>query len=320
MSQDHAHGVTNSRVSTKLVAASAATLVLVLAELTMGWLADSLALIGDALHNFTDALALVIALVAIRLERRPPTEEKSFGYQRAGILAAFINAGTLVALTVFIIVEAVDRFRSPRPVGSTEMIVIASIAFALNAGITFALRREGRSDVNIRSAVIHMLGDAVSSLGIIAAAILIRITGSARWDPGVSVFIAALILWSAWGILKETVNLLLEGTPAGIDPAVVTKALAAIDGVHGVHHLHIWALGPSHPALSCHLFVGDVPVRSTSLLLERVTAMLHREYRIEHTTVQFEFTACSDGSVYCVPPMSSGDSSGPAANQRAGAH
>jgi len=288
-------------VSRKLTIASIATLAFVVAELIAGTMSGSLSLVGDALHNFTDTLALLIALFAVRLERRPATESKSFGYQRAGILAAFINAGSLVAFTAFIAVEAINRFRHPQPVNTLTMMITAAVALVLNATITFALHDEGRHDVNIRSAVLHMLGDAVSSAGIIVAAILIRVTKSPQWDPAVSLLIAALILWSSWGILRETINLLLEGTPSGIDPAEVTQSLGAIEGVYGVHHLHIWALGPSSPALSCHLMVGDVPVRTTSALLDQVTEMLHHDYRIVHATVQFEFAECADDDPYCVP-------------------
>ena len=300
-SHEHAAEQASKAVSRKLALASIATLALVVAELIVGWMAGSISLVGDALHNFTDTLALFIALAAVHLERRPATDEKSFGYQRAGILAAFINAGSLLAFTAFIAVEAIDRFTHPHAINTTAMMITAAVALVLNAAITIALRNEGRRDVNIRSAVLHMLGDAISSAGIIAAAILIRVTGSPRWDPAVSLLIAALILWSSWTILRETVNLLLEGTPAGIDPAAVTRSLGAIEGINGVHHLHIWALGPSRPALSCHLMVGDVPVRSTSAMLEQVTQMLHRDYRIVHATVQFEFAECADDDPYCVP-------------------
>ena len=294
MHHDHA-------VSRKLTIASVATLAFVVAELIAGTMSHSLSLVGDALHNFTDTLALLLALVAVRLERRPATGAKSFGYRRAGILAAFINASTLVAFTAFIAGEAIRRFRHPQEVNALTMLITAAIALVLNATITIALHDDGRHDVNIRSAVLHMLGDAVSSAGIIVAAILIRVTRSPQWDPAVSLAIAALILWSSWGILRETVNLLLEGTPAGIDPNSVTQSLGAIEGVHGVHHLHIWALGPSSPALSCHLMVGDVPVRTTSALLEQVTEMLHHDYRIVHATVQFEFAECADDDPYCIP-------------------
>ncbi len=300
MSHDHEHHH-RIEVSQKLIAATVFTIVFVVIEIVAGTRAHSLALISDAFHNFTDAVALVIALVAVKLERRPATDEKSFGYQRAGILAAFINAGTLVALTAYIVFEAIQRFEKPEPVASTAMLIVAIAALLLNSAITLALRHEGERDVNIRSAFVHMLGDAISSLGIIGAAILIRVTESPLWDPAISIAIGALILWSSWGILRETVNLLLEGTPSGIDPTDVGRALGEVDGVQGVHHLHIWALGPSRPALSCHLMVGDVPVRSTAAMLDQVTAMLHLRYGIVHATVQFEFAQCADGDPYCLP-------------------
>lgn len=298
MAHDHAH---HGSVSRKLVAASIFTALFVVIELGVGWYAHSLALVGDALHNVTDALALIIALIAVRLEQRPATDEKSFGYQRAGILAAFVNSGTLVAFTIFIFIEAFARLRAPAAVETSLMMITAAVAIVLNGAITLSLRHEGKADVNIRSAVVHMLGDAISSAGIIVAAILIRVTGTTRWDPAISILIGVLILWSSWGILKEAINLLLEGTPSGIDPAEVTRSISAMAGVQGVHHLHIWALGPSSPALSCHIMVGDVPVRNTAQMLGDVTAMLQHTFRIAHTTIQFEHAQCSDDDPYCIP-------------------
>ncbi|HEV7921106.1 MAG TPA: cation diffusion facilitator family transporter [Thermoanaerobaculia bacterium] len=298
MAHDHHH---HAGVSRKLLAATVLTSLFIILELIVGFTASSLALIGDALHNFTDVLALVIAFVAVRLERRPATHEKTYGYQRAGILAAFINAGSLVAFTAFLFVEAFNRFRHPQPVDSGLMLVVAAVAVIMNLAIGLALRHEGKHDINIRSAVVHQLGDALSAVGIIIAALLIRRTGSPLWDPAVSIVIGVMILWSSWGVLREAVNLLLEGTPAGIDPAAVAHSLEGITGVSGVHHVHIWALGPSSSALSCHLLVGDVPIRSTSSMLDQVTEMLQREYRIVHTTVQFEFARCADDDPYCIP-------------------
>ena len=291
----------SSTVSRKLTVATAANLVIVVAELAIGLWAGSLALVGDALHNLTDAGALLIALVAVRLERRTPTGKKSFGYQRAGILAAFINAGLLVAFTLFLFREAWERLSHPRAVDTVAMLATATVALLVNAGTALSLRHESRNDVNVRGAFIHMIGDAVSSAGIIVAAILIRITGSSRWDAIVTLFIAVLILWSSYGILRESVNLLLEGTPATIDPDDVTSSLGEIEGIHGVHHLHIWALGPSRPALSCHLMVGDVPLKSTARILDEVNAMLARDYDIAHTTIQFELADCDADDPYCVP-------------------
>jgi cobalt-zinc-cadmium efflux system protein len=294
----HHHHLTVSR---KLTIATAANLLVVVVEIAIGIYAGSLALIGDALHNLTDAAALVIALVAVRLEQRTPTSEKSFGYQRAGILAAFINAGLLVAFTLFIFLESWERLQHPRAVHTLPMLLMAIVALAVNTGTALSIRHESREDVNIRGAFVHMIGDAVSSAGIIVAAVLIRATGSVMWDAIVSIFIGVLILWSSYGVLRESMNLLLEGVPAGIDPEDVTQSLGRIDGIEGIHHLHIWALGPSSPALSCHIMVGDVPVKTTATLLEQINAMLAREYRIAHTTIQFEFAQCAEDDPYCVP-------------------
>lgn len=296
MAHTHQHDV-----SRKLTVATAANLLVVAAEISIGVWAGSLALIGDGLHNLTDSFALLIALIAVRLERRAPTSEKSFGYQRAGILAAFINAALLLAFTLFVFREAWLRFEQPRNVSTMAMLITATIALLVNGLTAWSLHRESREDVNIRGAFVHMIGDAVSSAGIIVAAILIRVTGSPRWDAGVSVLIGVLILWSSYGVLRESVNLLLEGTPAAIDPAAVTQSLGGIDGIYGVHHLHIWALGPSSPALSCHLMVGDVPLKDTARMLGEINAMLAREYRIAHTTIQFEFAMCAEDDPHCVP-------------------
>lgn len=297
----HHHHHHRDSVSRKLTIATAANLVVVVAELSIGFYAGSLALVGDALHNLTDSLALVIALVAVRLEKRAPTTEKSFGYQRAGVLAAFINAGLLMTFTLLIFREAYERLQQPHAVQPMLMIVTAAVALLVNASTAMSIRRDSHDDVNIRGAFIHMVGDAVSSAGIIVAALIIRATGAPQWDAIISIFIGLLILWSSYGVLKESVNLLLEGTPAGIDPEEVTQALGRIEGVHGVHHLHIWALGPSSPALSAHIMVGDVPVKTTGPLLDEVTSMLAREYRIAHCTIQFEFTECAPDDPFCVP-------------------
>lgn len=256
----HHHEAHSAAVSRKLMISAIATVAFVGVQVAVGYFANSLSVLGGAIHNLTDGVALVLALVAVRLARRAPTDEKSYGYHRAGILAAFVNGALLVAFAVFLFIEAAERMHTPHPVNEVAMIIVAAGGIALNLAITFALREEGKTDVNVRSAVVHMFGDTISSAGIIVAAVLIQVTGALYWDAVVSILIGVLILWSSWEILRETVNLLLEGTPRGIDPDAVARSLAAMEGVNGVHHLHIWALGPSLPALSCHLMVGDVPV------------------------------------------------------------
>lgn len=300
MAHVHTHAHDSLTLSRKLTIATAANVLVVIGEIVVGLYAGSLALIGDALHNVTDAGALVIALIAVRLSRRAPTSVKSFGYHRAGILAAFINSGFLVAFSLFIFSEAWSRLKEPHAVETMPMLIAAAVALVVNGSTALSIRQESQHDVNIRGAFLHMIGDAVSSAGIIVAAVLIRATGSTLWDALVSIFIGILILWSSYGVLRESVNLLLEGTPSGIDPMEVTRSLGAIEGIHGVHHLHIWALGPSSPALSCHLMVGDVPVSSTATMLEEVNTMLAHEYRIAHTTIQFEFAECDVNDPFCV--------------------
>lgn len=300
MTTENFHIATNGRVGRKLLLSTVATGIFVGIELGVGIYANSLALISDAAHNFTDAIALVLALLAVRLARRPATYTKSFGYQRAGVLAAFVNAGTLVGFTAYIFIEAWQRFVHPEPVDSDWMLVAASIALVLNTSITVWLRREGKSDLSIHAAVIHMFGDALSSAGIIVGALIIHATGMVVIDPIVSVIIGGLILWSSWGVLKEAVNLLLEGTPSAIDPLAVMHALSEEQGVLGVHHLHIWALAPSRPSLSCHIQLGDVSLKSSGETLARVSMMLAERYGISHTTIQFEHAGCPVDDPLCV--------------------
>lgn len=300
MAHAHAHHIHHRTATKKLAISTGLTIVFVVVGIVAGIYANSLALIGDAFHNFTDALALGLAFWALRLERRPPTPSKSFGYQRAGVLAAFLNAGTLVGLTAYLLIEAWERFREPEPVNSTAMLVAAFAGLAVNTFITLWLREEGKRDLTVRSAMLHMLGDALSSVGIIIGAILIRWSGNVLIDPAITVLISALIAWSSWGILRETVNLLLEGTPREIDPEAVSRDLAAQDGVYGVHHLHIWAITPTRPALSCHLMLGDVSLKSAGEIMARVQAMLSEKYRISHTTIQIEYAGCAVDDPFCV--------------------
>lgn len=301
MGKIHSGPERRTRTSRKLAIATVATVFFFGIELAAGLISNSLALIGDALHNITDAFALVLALVAVRIARRPATVRKSFGYRKAGVLAAFLNATMLIALTVVMIIEAVSRLRNPEPVGGRWMIAVASIGIVYNFGVTIWLMKEGRKDINVRGAMLHMLGDGLSSVGVVLAALLIGWTGTTIWDPMVSILIGVLIFWTSWGILRETVNLLLEGTPRGIDPKLVTEDLAADPGVFGVHHLHIWALGPASSALSCHLMLGDVTLRSAGDVLDRVNAMLAERYRIEHTTIQIEAAGCAEDEPDCIP-------------------
>jgi cobalt-zinc-cadmium efflux system protein len=269
-----------------------ATAGFVVVELVAGIEARSLALLSDAGHNFTDALALLLAWFGFWLQSKPADKSKTFGYQRGGVLAAFINAMTLVALSAWIFYESWHRLRNPEPVRETLMMVVAGCGMLVNGGIMWGLRSARHHDINVRSAFVHMLGDFLGSIAIIAGALVIRYTGWAQVDPVLSILIGALIVWTAWDIIRESLDILLEGLPRGLKLDDVVASLRAVDGVLGVHDLHIWSLGSSTHALSCHVLIEDVPPSASNCILERVREVLAHRFRIHHSTVQFEHVGC----------------------------
>lgn len=272
-------------------------------EVVAGFKAHSLALLSDAGHNFTDGLALLLAWVGYYLQAKPADEVKTYGYHRAGVLSAFVNALTLLALSAWIFYESVLRLRNPRSVQEDVMMLVAGLGLVLNAGIMLALRQASRKDINIRAAFVHMLGDALGSMGIIAGAIVIRYTGWEQVDPALSIAIGVLIVWTAWDIIRESLNILLEGLPRGIRLQDVGDAIKAIEGVRDVHDLHIWSLGSSTHALSCHVLIADVPPSSSDAILQRLNAMLAEHFHIFHTTVQFENMNCAISENGCAIPV-----------------
>jgi len=279
-----------------------ATVAFVVLEVVAGIKAHSLALISDAGHNFTDALALLLAWIANYLQTKPANEVKTYGYQRAGVLAAFVNALTLVALSAWIFYESVERLRAPLPVQQNVMIGVAAIGLLLNAGIMWALRVARHKDINVRSAFIHMLGDALGSIAIIAGAVAIAYTGWVQVDPLLSILIGGLIVWTAWDIIRESLNILLEGLPRGLQLNDVIGMMRGTEGVLDVHDLHIWSLGSSTHALSCHVLIEDVPPSSSDAILRRLNCMLADKFHISHTTVQFEHLSCPVSENGCVMP------------------
>jgi cobalt-zinc-cadmium efflux system protein len=281
----------------------AATTLFVLIETVAGLQAHSLALLSDAGHNFTDALALGLAWVGFYLQSKPADETKTYGYHRASVLSAFVNALTLLALSVWIFYEAVLRLRQPEAVHENIMMAVAGLGLLLNGGIMLALRAASRTDINIRSAFIHMLGDAVGSIAIIAGAVAIRYTGWMQVDPLLSMAIAVLIVWTAWDIVRESLNILLEGLPRGIKLNAVAEAMGAVEGVLGVHDLHIWSLGSQTHALSCHVKIEDVPPSASDAILQRIKVLLDTRFGISHTTVQFEHESCAISETGCAIPV-----------------
>jgi cobalt-zinc-cadmium efflux system protein len=278
----------------------AATFAFVAVEIFAGIQAHSLALVSDAGHNFTDALALLLAWFGCYLEAKPADEIKTYGYHRAGVLSAFVNALTLLALSAWIFYESALRLRHPPAVREGIMMAVAALGLVVNGGIMLALRSASRHDLNVRGAFVHMLGDALGSVAIVAGAIVIRYTGWEQVDPALSMLIGILIVWTAWDIIREALNILLEGLPRGIHFHDVTSAMQAIEGVLDVHDLHICS---STHALSCHVLIADVPPSASDAILQRLNSMLAERFHISHTTVQFEHASCAISENGCAIPV-----------------
>ena len=299
MSHNHAHHHHDIEGSgTVLKWSLAATLVFVAVQVGAGVTSGSLALISDAGHNFTDALALGLALFGVYLKQKPADEERTFGYHRGGVLAAFINALTLVGLSLFVFYEAWLRLRNPEPVNEATMIWVSAIGIVLNVGIMLGLQRHNH-DMNIRAAWMHMLGDALGSVAIIIGAVIIRNTGWYVVDPILSILIGALIIWTAWDVIRESLNTLLEGTPRGIASREVAESLRRVPGVIDVHDLHVWSLGSGTHALSCHAMIDDMPPSASGQILKQLNEVLAHEFQINHTTIQFEHKPCLIGETGC---------------------
>jgi cobalt-zinc-cadmium efflux system protein len=271
----------------------------VVVEAVAGWKADSLALLSDAGHNFTDVFALILAAAGVYLHSRPGDEARTYGYQRAGVLAAFINSATLVVLSGFIFYESYQHFIHPHPIPENVLIVVAAIGIAVNLTIAWALGGHHHDDLNVRAAWLHMAGDAGASAAIIVGAIVMRYTGWHAIDPILSVFIAAMIIWTAWGVIRDSLNILLEGLPKGVSLSDVTKTLTTVPGVIDVHDLHIWSLGSASHALSCHVLIEDMPPSASESILRGLNEVLCDRFGIRHSTIQFEHVGCILAESHC---------------------
>ncbi len=293
----HDHGASVSVLRTSLLL----TLAYIVLLIVMGVRSHSLALLSEAGHNVSDFLAILLSLGAAFLQRRPPSAKKTYGYHRAGVLAAFINALLLVGIAFYIFVEAAQRLRRPPAVGAGTMIWVAAIGVALNGLISILLYRSAH-DVNTRSVFVHMLGDTLSTAAVIIGAWTIMVTGRNWIDPALSFGIGAMILWSSFGIIRETLNILLEGTPSGMELDRVTSEICCIAGVNDVHDLHIWSIGSHMHALSCHISIADIPPSASEMILRDVQERLRVSFNIQHTTIQFEHADCEIAHG-CVMPV-----------------
>jgi cobalt-zinc-cadmium efflux system protein len=280
------------------LAVTAAYIVLLVVA---GIRAHSLALLSEAGHNLTDFVALLLSLLAVYLQSRPPSATHTYGYHRAGVLAALVNSASLVVISFAIFYEAVRRIQHPQPVQAHLMMWVAAAGVIMNGAIAFMLYRTNR-DVNVRSALVHEIGDTLSTAAVIAGGWAILATGQYWIDSALSFGIGALILWSSFGIMRETLNILLEGTPRGIKLERVAAAICEIDGVNDVHDLHVWNLGSETSALSCHISIADIPPSVSERILRDVKDRLHHDFRIDHTTIQFENVVC-EVAHGCVIPV-----------------
>jgi cobalt-zinc-cadmium efflux system protein len=304
MGLGHAHPNTSSRdsargTSARLALSLGITLAFVLIEVAAGLRAKSLALLSDAGHNLTDAVALGLAWYAVRLSTQPAHAGKTFGYHRAGILVALVNSTTLVVISLGIFYEAVHRFRSTPDVQSGVLIGVGAVAFAINMFTAWLVKKGSEHDLNLRSAFVHLVGDAISTLGAVVAGIVIAFTGMNWLDPLVSVLIGVLILWNAWGILRETVSILLESTPQDIDLNDMVRDMRAIKGVRGVHDLHVWSITRSVRVLSAHIVTDDVPISRGAALQREVKELVGRKYGVGHATLQLECAGCEGNELFC---------------------
>jgi cobalt-zinc-cadmium efflux system protein len=282
------------------------TLAYIVLLVVAGIRAHSLALLSEAGHNLSDFLALLLSLVAVYLQSRPASSTKTYGYHRAGVLAALVNAVSLVAVAFFIFYEAFRRLQHPEHVQAAVMMWVAGAGVVMNGVIALLLYRSG-GDVNIRSALLHEVGDTLSTATVIAGGWAILVTGNSWIDPALSCGIGALILWSGFDIVHETLNILLEGTPRGVKLELVEVAIRSIEGVNDVHDLHCWSIGSETRALSCHISIADIPPSVSERILRDVKACLHENFRIDHTTVQFEHVEC-EVAHGCVIPVGEGES------------
>jgi cobalt-zinc-cadmium efflux system protein len=299
-SHHHHHGAATGRV---LRWSLLATALFVAIEVYFGLRANSLALLSDAGHNATDALALLLAWFGVYVQNKPADETRTFGYQRAGVLAAFVNALTLWAVSAWILWEAIDRLKHPEPVQTNIMMLVACGGIVLNGGIMLGLSRDRHHDVNIRSAFVHMLGDLLGSVAIIAGGLLMKFTGWQQIDPALSILISVLVVWTAWDIIKESLNILLEGLPRGMSYQSVQSAMCTVPGVLEVHDLHIWSLGSASHALCCHVLIEDLPPSVSDGILHNLNHLLADNFKILHTTVQFEHVSCGATGAGCVIPV-----------------
>ena len=300
MAHEHAPTSRLTRSTTRRLALSLGiTLAFVVVEILAGVFANSLALLTDAAHNVTDVLALALTWWALWVTTKPAHSGKTYGYYRAGILVALVNLTTLALIALGIFYKAYQRFVTLLVVRANVLIGVGVAAIVVNLVTALLVRRGSEHDLNLKSAFLHLMGDVISTVGAVVAGIVIRFTGLNWLDPLVSVLIGFLILWNAWGILRESMDILMEATPADIDMNALQNDIQMVDGVRGVHHPHVWSLTKNYRTLSAHVVTDDIPVSVGAKIRSAVNELLDSKYDIAHATLQIECVGCADKSLYC---------------------
>jgi cobalt-zinc-cadmium efflux system protein len=302
----HVHASASNDVATSRILRISllVTLIYIALLVVAGIKSHSLALLSEAGHNLSDFFALLLSWGAVYLSGRSPNARKTFGYNRAGVLAAFVNGLTLVLISFYIWYEAFHRLLNPVDVHAGLMIWVAAAGVLMNGGIALLLMR-GRRDINLRSAILHEIGDTLSTAAVIVGGIAITLT-SQRWiDPALSIGIGVMILWSSISIIRESLNILLEGIPSGMELDRIESSIRAIPGVNDVHDLHVWSIGSDTHSLSCHVSIADMRASESENLLRQIRDELGSRFHIHHTTIQFEYAVC-EVAHGCVIPASPG--------------
>ncbi|MEW5321552.1 cation diffusion facilitator family transporter [Geobacillus thermoleovorans] len=293
----HHHGLGREENEKGLAAALVITVGIMVLEFVGGLVTNSLALLSDSGHMLSDAASLLLSLAAVWLASKPASSKRTYGFYRFEILAALVNGVTLVAIAAWIIWEAVGRFVNPPAVASGPMMAVAAVGLLANLVSAWVLMRKGdvKENVNVRSAYLHVLGDALGSVGAMAAGLVIWLFDWYAADPLISIAVAVLILTGAFAVVKQTVHILMEGTPAAIDHAEVKAALSGIDGVIEVHDLHIWTITSGLDSLSCHLLIEDG--RDAQVILQRAIDLVETRFHIRHATIQIEMPHIRHGEM-----------------------
>ena len=299
-SHTHSHlREASKQTSVRLSLSLFLTLAFVVIEAGAGIFANSLALLTDAAHNLTDVIALGLTWLAVRITTQPANAQKTYGYHRAGILVALLNSTTLVLISLGIFYEAYRRFVNPPEVQSGILIAVGLLAVVINLVTALLVHRGSQSDLNLRSAFVHLMGDVLSTIGAVIAGIIIYFTYANWLDPLVSVLIGFLIVYNAWGILRDAIDILLEATPRDVDVQSLVKDIAQVEGVLGVHDIHVWSLTQSLRTMSAHILTDDLHISAGAEIQREITEVLHHRYNIAHATLQLECVDCFPDSLYC---------------------